>query len=73
MYCTKNWDEALNILRQYNVKYVVVGAMEYTAYGTGSNACPSGINEIKFSRYLPRVFQQGGTSIYQVPDVVENP
>jgi len=72
MYCTNNWEEALVILRRYNVRYVVVGTMEYTAYGTGSSACPSGMNVNKFSRFLPQVFQQGGTTIYQVPDEVQS-
>lgn len=73
MYCTDNWDEAKQILNQYDINYVVVGSMENIAYGAGSDTCPGGFNEIKFSRRLSLVFQQGGTSIYQVPDEIDVP
>jgi uncharacterized membrane protein len=70
LYCTRDWEVAEGILRQYKVRYVVVGALEYSAYGAGSKFCPSGMNEIKFSRYLPLAFQQGNTSIYLVPEEI---
>jgi len=69
MYCTGNWEEAKTILDQYHVRYVVVGSLEDHTYGVGSSACPSGINEIKFSRHLDIGFQQGSTTVYLVPDL----
>jgi len=69
MYCTGNWEEAKTILDQYHVRYVVVGSLEEHTYGVGSSACPSGINEIKFSRHLDIGFQQGSTTVYLVPDL----
>ncbi len=68
LYCTDDWNEAISILRQYNIRYIVVGTMERSSYGVGSAICPTGLNEMKFSRRFPLVFNQGGTSIYQVPD-----
>jgi YYY domain-containing protein len=73
MYCTNQWTEAENILRQYHVSYVVVGDMEQAAYGTGSKPCPQGLSEVKFIRNLPLVFQSGTTSIYQVPEIILAP
>ena len=69
LYCTRNWDEANSILKQYNISYVVVGSIEQTTYGTGSSSCPSGLNTNKFTRNLILGFQQGTISIYQVPEV----
>jgi uncharacterized membrane protein len=70
LYCTKDWGEAESILRRYKVRYVVVGSLEYSAYGAGSKLCPSGMNEIKFSRFLSLAFQQRNTSIYLVPEEI---
>lgn len=73
LYCTNYWEEAQDILHQYGVRYVVVGPVEQAAYGAGSDRCPGGLNEMKFSRQLPVVFQQGSTAIYQVPDEIKTP
>ena len=67
LYCASNWAETEAILRQYNVRYVVVGSMELSAYGRGSDACPVGMAETKFMRNLPVAFQQGIVTIYEVP------
>jgi hypothetical protein len=67
MYCASNWPETEAILRQYNVRYVVVGTMEQYAYGRGSDICPAGMPEVKFIRNLPIAFQQGSVTIYEVP------
>ncbi|MBU0510201.1 MAG: hypothetical protein KJ638_00675 [Chloroflexi bacterium] len=67
LYCTSHWDEAEIILHQYNIRYVVVGTMERTAYGAGTSACPPGLSEIKFIQNLLPVFQQGSVTIYEVP------
>jgi uncharacterized membrane protein len=68
LYCTNDWNEAENILRQYHVRYIVVGTLERSSYGVGSVVCSVGLNESKFSRHLPQVFNSGDTSIYQIPD-----
>jgi uncharacterized membrane protein len=68
LYCTNNWSEAENILRQYHIRYIVVGALERSSYGVGSAVCPGGLNESKFSQRMSQVFQIGDTSIYQIPD-----
>jgi uncharacterized membrane protein len=70
LYCTNYWNEAEIILRQYQIRYVVVGTMEQNLYGTGSAICPPGLNETKFSRNLQPVYHHGNTSIYQVPDEI---
>jgi len=58
IYRSARWDEAEEILNEYNVKYVVVGSLERSTYG---------VNESKFELYLIPVFQQGQVTIYQVP------
>lgn len=73
LYCTNNWDEAQDILSRYEIRYVVFGVMEQSAYGRGSANCPGGMNQVKFSNRLPLVFKQGDISIYQVPESVEKP
>jgi YYY domain-containing protein len=70
LYCTNYWNEAEYILRQYQIRYVVVGTMERNLYGTGSAICPPGLNETKFSRNIRQVYHHGNTSIYQVPDEI---
>ncbi len=67
LYCTADWDQARQVLTQYNIRYVVLGPVEQSAYGRGSQACPAGLMEGKFTRYLTPVFIQGGVMIYDVP------
>jgi len=71
LYCTRHWEEAEVIIQQYNISYIVVGAVEYSAYGEGSTTCPQGFNELKLIRNLTLAFQQGGVSIYLVPEELD--
>ena len=65
LYCIPNWAEAEMILRQYNIRYVVVGERERFAYGAGSAPCPAGLSETKFALNLQTAFQQGDITVYQ--------
>jgi uncharacterized membrane protein len=67
LYGTSIWVEALGILQQYDIRYVVVGNLERAAYAAGSKGCPRGLDEGKFMFSFDVVFQQGGITIYQVP------
>ena len=67
LYCTPTWSEAKSILDHYQIRYIVIGARERTAYATGSTACPAGLRETKFAAHLPVSFQQGDVTIYEVP------
>lgn len=58
LYETRSWEEALSLLRQYDVRYVYVGSMERSIYR---------VNELKFQQNLAPVFQQGQAVIYEVP------
>lgn len=69
LYCIPNWAEAETILRQYNIRYVVVGERERFAYGVGSAPCPAGLSETKFALYLQPAFQQGGVTVYEYTSV----
>jgi uncharacterized membrane protein len=62
LYCTRDWQEAQAILQQYDIRYVVVGEPERSAYT--AEVCPGGLNEGKFQRALQTVFQQGRMTIY---------
>ena len=58
IYTSPKWDRTKPLLEKYNVRYVVVGALENSTYR---------VDEGKFQRYLESVFSQGGISIYRVP------
>ncbi len=67
IYCTHQWDNAWLLLEKYNVRYLVVGDVEYTTYIAGSDYCPNGINVEKFNLHMRPVFQNERLIIYKVP------
>jgi uncharacterized membrane protein len=58
LYETSSWDEASEIIAQYNIRYVVVGTLERRDYH---------VNDLKFEQHLTTVFQQGQVVIYEIP------
>ncbi|NUM47040.1 MAG: hypothetical protein HUU38_20260 [Anaerolineales bacterium] len=56
IYRTGSWPQTEALLRQYGVRYVVVGNLERSTYG---------VNETKFRRFLTPVFEQGSVVIYE--------
>lgn len=64
LYCTSNWGEAAAVMRTYDVRYLVVGRLEYTTYVQHPENCPGGLQEEKFMRNMEVVFQQGEVTIY---------
>jgi uncharacterized membrane protein len=59
IYKTGDVNRMLELLKQYDVRYVIVGPNEQRLYpGKGLE---------KFAQYLPVAFQQGGVTIYLVP------
>jgi len=58
LYTTSNWQTALDILKQYNVRYVYIGGMERSTYH---------VQEDKFKQHLKQVYQSGDVTIYEVP------
>jgi YYY domain-containing protein len=58
LYTTRSWEEAEQVIRQYNIRYVVVGPRERSTYR---------LFEPKFDRLLVPVFSQGDMVIYEVP------
>lgn len=65
LYCSRNWEETKQILEEYDIRYVVVGALERTTYQPNQGGCPSGLDESKFHQYLVPLFQQGSVTIYR--------
>ena len=59
LYTTTDWAEALAILKQYHVRYVILGNMEKTAYP---------VSQMKFDNNLPVVFTSGDLVIYEVSE-----
>ncbi|NPV57842.1 MAG: hypothetical protein HPY76_14395, partial [Anaerolineae bacterium] len=56
LYRTRNWEEALEILNQYNVTYVVIASLERNRYRA---------DEQLFQQHLREVFRQGEVVIFQ--------
>jgi uncharacterized membrane protein len=56
LYTTPHWEEAVILLRMYNIRYIVVGNLEYATYQ---------VNEEKFTENLEIAFQQGSVTIYE--------
>lgn len=65
LYCTRDWEEAQSIIRQYDIRYIFVGSQERITYS--AEKCPGGLDETKFLRNLNLVFSESGVSIYEAP------
>jgi YYY domain-containing protein len=59
IYTTGDANRMLELLKELNVRFVIVGPNEQQRYP------PAGL--VKFGQYLPIAFQQGSIAIYQVP------
>ncbi|MGE5222306.1 MAG: DUF2298 domain-containing protein [Omnitrophica WOR_2 bacterium] len=60
IYTTGDWTQTQALLKQYDIRYVIVGVRERSIYR---------VNETKFKRFLKPVFQQGNYTIYEVPNL----
>ena len=58
IYSTLNDDEAIAALRQYNVRYVYIGAIERASYGA--------LSLEKFEKFCDPVFISGSSVLYRV-------
>jgi YYY domain-containing protein len=58
LYRTHDWVEAQAIINRYQIRYVVLGALERNAYR---------ISEAKFIAKMKPVFQNGGVTIFEMP------
>jgi uncharacterized membrane protein len=58
LYTTPDWQQTQTLLKQYNVRYVIIGNLERASYR---------VNETKFNNFLKPVFRQGSIVIYTVP------
>ena len=72
IYTTRSGDQALELLRKWGVKYVIVGETEINYIqqlcADPNRACNLSLALSKFDTVLTPVFQQGNTTIYVVPD-----
>ncbi|HCU56990.1 MAG TPA: hypothetical protein DF984_01960 [Anaerolineaceae bacterium] len=59
LYETNDWETALAIIRQYDIRYVFFGSLESSAYI---------VNPTKFDQYLKVGFEQGGIRVYVIPE-----
>ncbi len=57
LYSTGSWREAAQIIEQYGIRYVYIGALERSTYG---------VSERKFQENMEPVFSQGQVTIYEV-------
>ncbi|MCW5876620.1 MAG: hypothetical protein KIS85_07025 [Anaerolineales bacterium] len=58
LYSTSDWRTAQAIIKQYEIKYIVISPAERNSYA---------VDESKFSQNLSLVFQSESVTIYQVP------
>ena len=61
LYETQSWDTALNIIRQYDVRYIFLGSLEQSTYF---------VNSEKFTSNLGYGFEQGGVEVYIIPETL---
>jgi YYY domain-containing protein len=67
LFCSRDWEEARQILDRYNIRYVFVGALERNAYPPQPGVCPHGLVEDKFKTHLEPGFQSEKVTIYVYP------
>ena len=58
LYSTPDWGTTKSIIDRYDIRYIVVGGLERGKYR---------VNEEKFNNFLKPIYQQGNTTIYEVP------
>ena len=58
LYEAADWETALSIIRQYDIRYIFVGSLENSTYAVNPN---------KFEKYLELGFEQGAIRVYVVP------
>jgi YYY domain-containing protein len=61
LYTSKEWATALSIISQYDIRYVVVGALEMSTYQVSTD---------KFNQYCGTAYQDQGITIYECQPVV---
>lgn len=71
LYCTHSWDIARSIIEEFQIRYVIIGDIEYSTYQEGNDFCPNGLQIEKFSRNLLTVFQNERVLILEVPGLSE--
>lgn len=63
IYQSSNWNEVVELLKRYQVAYIVVGPVEQGTYG------PGGLSKFR-TRLGEPVFQQGQVAVYRVPSTL---
>ena len=63
LYETPDWNQALEIIRRYEIDYIFVGSLELSTYA---------LNPEKFEQNLVVGFGLGGTRVYVVPHLLRN-
>ena len=59
LYQTRDWEETLELIEKYNVRYIFIGSLEQSKYR---------VHEVKFENRLKKVFSRDGVVIYEVPE-----
>jgi uncharacterized membrane protein len=58
LYTVSRWEDAQSIIKQYNIRYIIIGNLERTSMP---------VKEDKFKAHLKSIFQQGSVVIYAAP------
>lgn len=62
LYRTSDWGEALKVINQYKIRYVVIASLERSTYKVYEN---------KFAENAFKVFQMNDVVIYEIPQTVK--
>lgn len=65
LYCAKDWGAASEIIERYDIRYIVIGNLERSAYVLNDSNCPYGLQEGKFIRNMDQIFQQNNIAVYE--------
>ena len=66
LYCSRDEEETIAVVNQYNIRYIFIGPLERSTYQPGEGVCAAGIVDRKFNQLMDVAFQNDQVIIYEV-------